>query len=166
MRDWGFPILLGVLAAVVLYGANFLNDGTRPYWAVLGLVGTLAPTASKTRADSKQTMAGTVLGVFLAMLLFQLPVGVGVLLWTGIGLGLLGVLITLTNGMLSKALTTALVIVLIAVLTGDDPGDVSGLRLIDYLFGVSVALFAAGFAEYLARRLEEGRPEAQAEIAG
>jgi uncharacterized membrane protein YccC len=68
--------------------------------------------------------------------------------------------------MLSKALTTVLIIVLIAGLTGDDPGDVAGLRLIDFFFGAAVAMLAAGFAEYLAQRLEEDRPAQQAEIAG
>jgi hypothetical protein len=165
-KEWGFPVLLGGLAAAVLYGANLLNDGTRPYWAVLGLVGALGPTARKTRDDSKQTVVGTAVGVVIALLLFQLPLADGVLLLATVGLGLTGVLITLTNGMLSKALTTVLVIVLIASLTGDDPGDVAGLRLLDYLIGAGIAMLAAGLAEYLAQRLEEDRPEEQVDIAG
>jgi uncharacterized membrane protein YccC len=165
-QQWGFPVLLGALAALVLYAADFLNDGTRPYWAVLGLVGALGPTASKTRDDSKQTVIGTAIGVVSALLLFQLPLADGALLLAAVGLGLIGVLITLTNGMLSKAMTTVLVIVLIAVLTGDDPGDVAGLRLVDYLVGAAIAMLAAGLAEFLAQRLEEDRPVEQAEIAG
>ena len=82
------------------------------------------------------------------------------------GLGLAGVLVILPNGMLSKALTTVLVIVMIASLTGDDPGDVAGLRLLDFLIGAAIAMLAAGLAEFLAQRLEEDRPEEQVDIAG
>jgi hypothetical protein len=164
IRRWGFPLLLGVLASAVLYGASILNDGSRPYWAVLGLIGALGPAASKTREAGWQTVVGTALGVVVALLLFQLPFADGALLVVSLALGLVGVLVLLTNGLLSKALLTVLVIVLVAILTGDDPGDVAGLRLLDYVIGAGIAMLAAGLAEYLAHRLEEDRPAEQVDL--
>lgn len=165
LRLWGFPLLLGALATGVLLLAWIFDDGARPYWAVLGLVGALGPVATKTRRDGWQTVGGTVLGVFAALFLFELPLADGAALTIGLLLGFLGVLVMLTHGLWSKALLTVLVVVLIAVLTSDAPGAVAGLRLVDYLLGATAALLAAGLAEYLAQRLEEDRPD-EANIVG
>jgi hypothetical protein len=163
--EWGFPLLLGALATAVLVAADILNDGTRPYWAVLGLIGALGPVAANTRRASWQTVVGTVVGVVGALLLLALPLSQGQALAISSALGFLGVLVLLSHGVLSKAALTVLVLVMIAILTGDDPADVAGLRLIDYLIGAAVAMAAAGVAEYLAQRLEEDRP-AEVDVAG
>ena len=163
--EWSFPLLLGALATAVLIAADFLNDGTRPYWAVLGLVGALGPVAAKTRQASWETVIGTVVGVVGALLLLALPLSQGQVLGISFALGFLGVLVLLTHGMLAKATLTVLALVMVALLTGDRPADVAGLRLVDYLVGAAVAMMAAGLAEYLAQRLEEDRP-AEANVVG
>lgn len=165
LRDWGYPLLLGTLSAVVLLVAGVMTDNASSYWAVTALVSVLAPAAAHTRAVGWQTVLASVAGVLLIFLLADLGWPDAVLVTVSLLLGCLGVLVLLTHGTASKVLTTQLIVILVAVAAGNDPADLAGLRLWHYALGVTVALLAAGAAEFLALRLEENRPAEEATIA-
>ena len=166
LHDWGYPLLLGALSALVLLVAAAMTDNASSYWAVTALVSVLAPAAAHTRAVGWQTVLASVAGVLLIFLLADLGWPDAVLMTVSLLLGALGVLVLLTHGTASKLLTTQLIVILVAVAAGTDPADLAGLRLWHYALGITVALLSAGAAEILALRLEENRPRDEAELAG
>ncbi len=165
-HDWGYPLLLGALSALVLLAAAAMTDNASSYWAVTALVSVLAPAAAHTRDVGWQTVLASVGGVLLIFLLADLGWPDAVLMTISLVLGSLGVLVLLTHGTASKLLTTQLIVILVALAAGTDPADLAGLRLWHYALGIAVALVCAGAAEFLAQRLEEDRPRDEAELAG
>ncbi len=159
LTDWGFPLLLGALAAAVLLVAALLDDNSRPYWAVLGLVAVLGPARRQTVDAGGQVVAATVVGVLIGILLLQAPLPGEALAAVCMFCGAGGVLVLLTNPVVSRVLLTVLIVGMVALLTGADPGDVGGQRLIETVVGAAAGLLAAGAAEYLAIRLEEEHEE-------
>lgn len=166
LRDWGFPLLLGLTSAVVLVVATIVTDNSRPYWSVFAFVSVLGPAAAETRAVGWETVAASVGGVLLAIFLVATGLSDATLVTITLLLGLVGALYLLKNGVVSKLLLTPLPIILIALALAEDPSSVASLRLFEYLFGAGAALLVASIAEWLALRLEENRPEAEATLAG
>lgn len=166
LRDWSYPVLLGGLATVVLLVVDAATGGFRPFWAVFALVGVLAPTAAATRRSTWETVASTTAGVMLAGVLLWSGLPAPVLLSVTLLLALVGAVLLLRNGMLSKLLLTPLPVLMAAASLGPEKSLALGMRLVEYLLGAGVGFAAAFCAEWLSQRLEEDRPAEQADLAG
>ncbi len=151
--DWVLPLLLGGLAAVLLAVAAAATGGFRPYWAVFAMVSVLGPTAARTRRSAAQTVLGAMLGVGLAVVLTATPWSSAVVLATATVMLLVGALLLLVSGTLSKTLTTPLPVLMAAAVLRDEGVAALEARLVEYLVGAGVGLVVAVVAEALVRRL-------------
>jgi uncharacterized membrane protein YccC len=144
---------------------NAVTGGFKPYWAVFALVGVLAPTASATRRSSWETVLSTLGGILLAVALLAAGLAPGLLLLVTVGLGLVGALLLLRSGTLSKALLTPLPVIAAAMALGPESGLALSMRLVEYLLGAGVGFAAAVCAEWLSQHLNEDRPQDQVDVA-
>lgn len=165
-RDWAFPLLLGALATGLLLVVDELTGGFKPYWAVFALVGVLAPTAAATRRSTWEVVGSTLIGILLAGGLLASGLAPGLILGVTVLLGLVGAVLMLRNGLVSKVLLTPLPALLAAASLGLNGGLALGMRLLEYLLGAGVGLIAALAGEWLSTRLSADRPAEQAELVG
>ena len=163
--DWGYPLLLGALATALLVVVNAVTGGFKPYWAVFALVGVLAPTAVATRRSTWETVASTLGGIFLAGILLPAGLAPGALLLIALATGLVGALLLLRSGTLSKLLLTPLPVIAAAMALGPESGLALSMRLAEYLLGAGVGFVAALCAEWLSQQLSEDRPQGQSDVA-
>lgn len=166
LRDWVFPLLLAGLAAGLLLVVDALTGGFKPYWAVFALVGVLAPTAAETRRSTWEVVGSTLGGILLAGALLAAALPPATTLAVTVLLAIVGAVLLLRNGLVSKLLLTPLPVLLAAASLGPDGGLALGMRLFEYLLGAGVGLVAALAGERLSKRLSEDRPAEQAELAG
>jgi Fusaric acid resistance protein-like len=163
--DWGYPLLLGALATALLVVVNAVTGGFKPYWAVFALVGVLAPTAVATRRSTWETVASTLGGIFLAAILLAAGLAPGALLLIALAMGLVGAVLLLRSGTLSKLLLTPLPVIAAAMALGPESGLALSMRLAEYLLGAGVGFVAALCAEWLSQQLSEDRPQGQSDVA-
>jgi hypothetical protein len=164
LRGWVFPVLLGGLSVLLIVVAGHLTEGYRPYWAVFALVSVLAPTAAATRRSAWEVVASSLAGIALAAVLLWSGLGPVALFATSLGLGIVGAALILRAGMLSKTLLTPLPVVIAGLALSSQPERALGARLLEYLLGAGVGLVAAVVAQWLVRRLEADRPDAEAAV--
>lgn len=166
LQDWGFPLLLGGLAAALLVVAALVTGGFKPYWAVFALVTVLAPSKAQTRHSAGQTVLAAVLGVSLSAVILRSGLDVALQALLIVALGLVGAVIMLRHGLISKILLTPLPVVA-AAWALDVDGDLAlQFRLIEYLGGAALGLGAAALAEVLVNRLESRRAATAADVVG
>jgi hypothetical protein len=156
-RDWLSPLALGGLSAGLLLLTTALTGGFKPYWSVIAFVSVLAPSSAKTRASAVETVVSSLVGVALAAAVLALGLPQGFEVFLIVAMGLVGALLILRNGMLSKALLTPLPVV-VAVAALDVDGTLAlQLRLVEYVVGASLGVAAVLAADYLGRRLWRDR---------
>lgn len=156
-RDWLMPLALGGLSAALLIVANVLTGGFKPYWAVLAYVSVLAPSAAQTRRSAIETALSAVVGVLLAAVVLGAGMAQGTEVAVIVGMGVVGAVLTLRNGLLSKALITPLPVVVAAAALDVDGSLVLPLRLVEYLVGAGLGVLTVVAADYLGRHLFEER---------
>ena len=166
LAAWAFPLLLGGLAAGLLVVVDHLTGGFKPYWAVFALAGVLAPTAAATRKSTWETVGSTMGGLLLTAVLLSSELAAGTLLLLVVGMALVGAVLMLRNGLVSKVLMVPLPVLMAAAALGPDSALALGMRLVEYLLGAGVGFAAAVAGERLSRRLSEDRPAEQSELVG
>lgn len=166
LAAWVFPLLLGSLAAGLLVVVDHLTGGFKPFWAVFALAGVLAPTAAATRKSTWETVGSTVAGLLLAALLLYSGLPAPTVLLTTVGMALVGAVLLLRNGLLSKVLMVPLPVLMAAAGLGEDGGLALGLRLVEYMLGAGLGFAAAVAGERLSTLLSQDRPAEQAELVG
>lgn len=166
LEDWIYPLLLGSLASGLLLVVDALTGGFRPYWAVFALVGVLAPTTAATRRSMWETVGSTLAGILVAAWLLSMGLAPAALFAAAIGLALVGAVLLLRNGLVSKLLLTPLAVIMAAASLGPESGLALTMRLTEYLLGAGVGFVAAFGGEWLTQHLEQDRPAEQAELAG
>lgn len=164
--DWLFPLMLGAVSALLLVSVNLLTGGFKPYWATLALVGVLAPTAADTRRSARETVLATLAGVVLAGLLLALPLSAAGTVSLLALLALIGALVLLRNGGVSKALLTPLPVVAAALALDADQALALGLRVVEYLVGAAAGIAVVVAADRISRRLWTQEAHADEAIAG
>ena len=82
------------------------------------------------------------------------------------GLALVGAVLLLRNGLVSKLLLTPLAVIMAAASLGPESGLALSMRLAEYLLGAGVGFVAAFGGEWLTKHLERDRPVEQTEFAG
>lgn len=122
----------------------------------------LAPTAAATRRSTAETVASTLGGILLAAVLLSAGLAPGVLLLVALALGLVGAVVLLSRGTLSKLLLTPLPVVAAATSLGPQAGLALSMRLV----GAGVGFGAAICAEWLSQRIDDQRPPDQTDLAG
>jgi hypothetical protein len=157
--DWGFPLLLGGVSASILVVFDLLTGGFRPYWAVLAFVSVLAPSVAATRRSVVETIAAAAAGVLLAgiVLATRLPVAQQLVVITM--LGVVGALLMLRQGLVSKALLTPLPVVGAAAALGQDAALALPVRLGEYVVGAVLGLGVVVVTARVSERLEPGRAD-------
>jgi hypothetical protein len=166
-REWLAPLALGAMSAALLLVTSVLTGGFRPYWAVLAFVSVLAPSAAKTRESALETVVASVLGVALAAAILALGWSGAATIGLVLVLAVVGSLLLLRHGMLSKALLTPLPVVSAAAALDVDQALALQLRLAEYVVGALLGAAAVVVADYLGRRLwRERLPESQPDLAG
>lgn len=166
LSDWVYPLMLGSLASALLLVVDALTGGFRPYWAVFALVGVLAPTSAAARRSTWETVGSTLAGILLAAWLMSLGLSTPVLFTVTMGLALVGAVLLLRNGLVSKLLLTPLAVIMAAASLGPESGLALSMRLAEYLLGAGVGFMAAFGGEWLTQHLERDRPVEQADLAG
>jgi hypothetical protein len=165
-RDWAFPLVLGLLSALLLIVAAAATGGFKPYWAVLAFVTVLAPSKTKTRESALQTIVATTLGVALAAAVHGAGLTIPAQAAVIVVLGAIGAVIMLRNGLLSKVLLTPLPVVT-AAWTLDVEGALAlRLRLVEYTVGAAVGLVTAVVAAILTTRLQAQRGSVVDDLVG
>jgi hypothetical protein len=159
-RDWVFPLSLGLLSSGLLLVANALTGGFKPYWAVLAFVSVLGPTTAHVRREAGETVTASLLGVLLAGLVLTLGWGPTATMVLVIVLGVLGALLVLRNGLLSKALLTPLPVLLAAAALETNGVLALPARLAEYIAGAALAVVVAVLSERVVRALAQDRPGA------
>jgi hypothetical protein len=156
-RDWVLPLALGGLSAALLIVTNVLTGGFKPYWAVLAYVSVLAPSSAQTRRSAVETALSAVVGVLLAGVVLGAGMSLGAMVAVIVGMGVVGAVLTLRNGLLSKALLTPLPVVIAAAALDVNDSLVLPLRLAEYVVGAGLGLLTVAGAEFLGRHLSDER---------
>ncbi len=159
-RDWAFPLVLGVVSAVLLVVFDALTGGFKPYWSVLAFVSVLAPTAAETRRSAWETITSTALGIVLAAGVLALDLGTAATAITIAVLGIVGALLMLRQGFVSKALITPLPVVLAAAALGADGAIALPVRLGEYVVGALLGVAVVVLTEWAGRRLSTATQDA------
>jgi hypothetical protein len=152
-RDWAFPLVLGVASAALLVVFDVVTGGFKPYWSVLAFVSVLAPTAAETRRSAWETITSTVAGVVLAGAVLALDLSPSATAITIAVLGIVGALLLLRQGFVSKALITPLPVVLAAAALGADGGIALPVRLGEYVVGAALGVVVVVLTDWAGRRL-------------
>lgn len=164
--DWFFPMLLGSTSAGLLAVTTVVTGGFKPYWAVLALVTVLAPSSAQTRQSAAQTVLASLAGVVLAAVVLGAGLPPGWSLAVIAACALVGAVLMLRAGLVSKALLTPLPVAA-AVLALDTAGAVAlGLRVVEYVVGALVGLGVVVVTEQISRHLWQQRPEENRELVG
>lgn len=165
-RDWLAPLALGGLSAALLLVTSLLTGGFKPYWSVLAFVSVLAPSAAKTRQSALETAAASVVGVLLAAGVLASGLAETAAIGLIVGMAVVGGLLLLRNGTLSKALMTPLPVVAAAAALDANQALALQLRLVEYLVGAGLGLAAVLVADRLGRRLWHERSATAADLVG
>jgi hypothetical protein len=152
-HDWAFPLVLGVASAALLVVFDSLTGGFKPYWSVLAFVSVLAPTAAETRRSAWETITSTVAGVALAAVVLALDLRPTATAVTIAVLGIVGALLLLRQGFVSKALITPLPVVLAAATPGGDAAFALPVRLGEYVAGAALGVVVVVLTDWAGRRV-------------
>lgn len=164
-RDWLAPLALGVMSAGLLLVTTVVTEGFKPYWAVLAFVSVLTPTSAKTRESAVETIVASLVGVALAAVVLSLGLPLAAELGLISLMGVIGALLIVRNGTVSKALLTPLPVVIAARALGADRALALQLRLAEYVVGAVLAVLAMVLAERVGQRLYRDREGAD-QLAG
>jgi hypothetical protein len=152
-RDWAFPLALGVASAALLVVFDALTGGFKPYWSVLAFVSVLAPTTAETRRSAWETITSTAAGVALAGVVLALDLSLSATAATISLLGVVGSLLLLRQGFVSKALITPLPVVLAAAALGTDAAIALPVRLGEYVVGAALGVVVVVLTDWAGRRV-------------
>ena len=155
LRDWAFPLLLGVLVVAAVTLAATIGGSSRSYWAAIALIAVLGPSRQETLVEASRFMAAAFIGIGGALVFLYLPLPTAVTLGISILVGALGALVVLARPMLSKAAIAFLVVTMVTLLTEPDAVSIGGERFMLTAIGVTIGILAAALAEYLAASIEQ-----------